>query len=186
MGGLAACGATAQQPHLGPQLGESTAPGPTFGDAPAPDSGGVQEVSARVHGQMTPVQNPVIAVDTMPSTTTGTSAPAGAGSAANGSEMPNATFYAPGVVVPGATKTAVSASTPAGATSGNPVGTGTAGPNGPGTGNGPATATTPQPGTTQVPMPTPSPITPATPAPSPATPQPVQPQPVSPIPVTPR
>ncbi|MBC7977709.1 MAG: hypothetical protein H7138_22250 [Myxococcales bacterium] len=89
----------------------------------------MKETSARIHGTPTQVANPVITVDTMPSTLE----PSGNNTNANAGAQANPVVVAPGVVTgPAPVGTTTTGST------------GTAGPNGPGTGNtttptGPAT-----------------------------------------------
>ena len=145
---IAACSPAAKQSTVvGPQLGESTAPGPSDPTRPPPDAAGVTEVSAVIHGQMTAVPNPVTPTVSDTTSATPTGQPAGTTTDSNGAP---ATVFAPGVAVPttgapvttptqGGTTTTATTPSSAGAS----PGTGTAGPNGPGTGNGPATSVAP-------------------------------------------
>ncbi len=137
--GFAACARPPSQPRVvGPTIGESTAAGPSDPTVPPPAPGGVTETSARIRGTPTQVANPVITVDTMPSTLE-----------PSGNSDPNASS-APVVVSPGV----VTGNAPVG--TGTATGTATAGPNGPGTGNtttptGAATTTTSRPGSAATP-----------------------------------
>jgi hypothetical protein len=178
---LGACARPASQPRVvGPVIGESTAPGPSDPSRPPPDPGGVKEVSRPIHGTPTQVANPVITVDTMPSTLE----PSGNNTSAN----------QPTTVVSGV----ASGPAPVGTTPTTGT-TGTAGPNGPGTGNGRATSTGPAtggatttPGTTTPANPPAATAPSAPPSNGPGTGNTVNTQPVAPIstptpaPVTPR
>jgi hypothetical protein len=159
--GLAACARPATQPRVvGPVIGESTAPGPSNPTMPPPDPGGVTETSGRIRGTPSPVANPAITVDTMPSTLE-----------PSGNSDPNApsapVVVSPGVITGGAPVGAAAATGPT-----------TAGPNGPGTGNpttptGAATTTATSPG---------SAARPASPTSATSPPQPTQPPPPTPPP----
>ena len=150
--GYAACAPPATQPRVvGPAIGESTAPGPADPTVPPPDPGGVTETSARLRGTPSPVANPAITVDTMPSTLE-----------PSGNSDPNSSS-APVVVSPGAATGSAPART------GTAGGSGTAGPNSRGTGTtstptGAATTTATLPGSTGTPA-APSPVTTAPTAP---------------------
>jgi hypothetical protein len=65
-GGLGACARPARPPSIvGPELGESTAPGPAYPFG-TPDAAGPTEVSAPLHGLPGPVASPAQTVETMP------------------------------------------------------------------------------------------------------------------------
>jgi len=136
-GGLAACSRPAQSGSvIGPQLGESTAQGPSDPTMPPPDAGGVTEVSVRLHGAPTAVPNPAPTVQTMPSTTDPMNRP---------STHPSvpATVWAPGV--PGPQGPSPQGSSPAGASQGTSPGPGAPPAPGAPSPSGPATGPTPVP-----------------------------------------
>ena len=138
-GGLAACSRPAQSGSvIGPQLGESTAPGPADPTMPPPDAG-VAEVSVRLHDVPTAVPNPAPTVQTMPPTTAPMNQP---------STHPSvpATVWAPGVPsVPGSRGPSPQGSSPAGASQGPSPGPGAPPAPGAPSPTGPATGPTPVP-----------------------------------------
>lgn len=66
-GSLAACSRSARQPGvIGPELGESTAPGPSDPTAPPPDAPGVTELSVPFQGAGQVGPSPAPTADTPP------------------------------------------------------------------------------------------------------------------------